>query len=604
MVDVNIQNKTISVNVSSSGVSSNVSASGDTSHYYSEKAREWAISNRIVDGVDYSSKYYAQRASNYKDEAQNISNTMTQNYGVYNSNLLSTKDSAVESINTNKTNAISEINSAGKSYDNLTHKQITNCLLEIPQNIKLELNNGVLTLKAGSVVIVPNGFEADGTTPKFDYVDITSDRRPNISVGSTSSKYVYVIQDNVNSRYFNTIQCFSGATAPTGGSYLLWYDTTNNLIKESQDGGATWLDRKFSFPVCLFSANDNQFTSIDQIFNGFGYIGSTIWCDKDVKGLIPHGRNEDGTLKNIEFTTQKIRTYTNTDGVSGEYYIQVSETGIGRANKSFWKHYAQENLNKGDDGAELGRALVGSMTLTNDVISNFQSELPFRAVDYADYKPAIDSKVSKSGDTMTGTLSFNKTGTQIIIQTDEFDQGVAVDSIKYCGIQFNGKNGNRFGKVEGYYLADGTVKFGFNSCRYINGANRFASVLAWIDENGGVHYEFPKCTTKATTTSSATSDRVAVVVQNYVNGTSWYRVWSDGWKEQGGQCTAVEGDARYMNITYLKAFSNTNYTLTLAGVSQGIGNTDYAHIYSITASGARLVTAGGAKPIHWYACGY
>ena len=59
-----------------------------------------------------------------------------------------------------------------------------------------------------------------------------------------------------------------------------------------------------------------------------------------------------------------------------------------------------------------------------------------------------------------------------------------------------------------------------------------------------------------------------------------------------------------MNITYLKAFSNTSYTLTLAGVLQGMSNTDYAHIYSITASGARLVSAGGAKPIHWYACGY
>ena len=54
--------------------------------------------------------------------------------------------------------------------------QITNCLLEVPQRIKLELNDGVLTLKAGSQVIVPNGFEADGTTPKFDYADITSDK--------------------------------------------------------------------------------------------------------------------------------------------------------------------------------------------------------------------------------------------------------------------------------------------------------------------------------------------------------------------------------------------------------------------------------------------
>ena len=40
-------------------------------------------------------------------------------------------------------------------------QMITNCITEIPQDIKLELNNGILTLKAGSKVYVPNGFETD-----------------------------------------------------------------------------------------------------------------------------------------------------------------------------------------------------------------------------------------------------------------------------------------------------------------------------------------------------------------------------------------------------------------------------------------------------------
>ena len=32
----------------------------------------------------------------------------------------------------------------------LSSKQITNCITKIPQNVILELNNGTLTLKAGS----------------------------------------------------------------------------------------------------------------------------------------------------------------------------------------------------------------------------------------------------------------------------------------------------------------------------------------------------------------------------------------------------------------------------------------------------------------------
>lgn len=45
----------------------------------------------------------------------------------------------------------------------LNTSQITNCITEIPQDIKLELVDGTLTLKAGSKVYIPNGFEADGT---------------------------------------------------------------------------------------------------------------------------------------------------------------------------------------------------------------------------------------------------------------------------------------------------------------------------------------------------------------------------------------------------------------------------------------------------------
>ena len=61
---------------------------------------------------------------------------------------------------------ISDLKDAMK--ETVNYKNITNCITEISQDIKVELNNGTLTLKAGSKVYVPNGFEEDGTTPKFD----------------------------------------------------------------------------------------------------------------------------------------------------------------------------------------------------------------------------------------------------------------------------------------------------------------------------------------------------------------------------------------------------------------------------------------------------
>jgi len=45
------------------------------------------------------------------------------------------------------------------------------------------------------------------------------------------------------------------------------------------------------------------------------------------------------------------------------------------------------------------------------------------------------------------------------------------------------------------------------------------------------------------------------IVENYVSGTSWYRVFSDGWMEQGGKLTSV-ADSTDTTVTFLKAFKN------------------------------------------------
>lgn len=75
------------------------------------------------------------------------------------------------------------------------------------------------------------------------------------------------------------------------------------------------------------------------------------------------------------------------------------------------------------------------------------------------------------------------------------------------------------------------------------------------------------CTTEATTTSTASSQTPAVVIENYVNGTSWYRVWSDGWCEQGGIATGGN-NATGALVSLLKNYTNTNYTLVTGGVSR------------------------------------
>ena len=113
MVDVSSQNSSVSINVSSSGNSASIKASPDTAQYYSEKSREYAISDKLIDGKDYSSKYYANKSaiseSNAKDYAQSSQDTYNQFQQSVDgalSNVDIAVQGAVESINTKSVEAI------------------------------------------------------------------------------------------------------------------------------------------------------------------------------------------------------------------------------------------------------------------------------------------------------------------------------------------------------------------------------------------------------------------------------------------------------------------------------------------------------------------
>lgn len=202
----------------------------------------------------------------------------------------------------------------------------TNRILEIPQDIKLELNNGTLTLKAGSKVYVPNGFKADGTTPKFDVVVIESD----IIDAPDSARQAMVWCRKLNGKYYIDSPlpptfCYSGSTAPTSfyvGKLALWYDTNTNLIKYTKDGGATWDNQGHSLPLAIVTETTTAYISIDQIFNGFGYIGSTVFVLPGVKVQAPNGKNEDGTYKSNILTQSSVGLTTFPEDAIGALVVR------------------------------------------------------------------------------------------------------------------------------------------------------------------------------------------------------------------------------------------------------------------------------------------
>lgn len=84
------------------------------------------------------------------------------------------------------------------------------------------------------------------------------------------------------------------------------------------------------------------------------------------------------------------------------------------------------------------------------------------------------------------------------------------------------------------------------------------------------------------------------------DGTSWYRVWSDGWIEQGGTYTSSD-NSKYP-ITLSKKMTTTNYHSTVTGGYHVISSNGFGYCYDKTTSGFKAVVIEPRGT--WYVCGY
>lgn len=148
----------------------------------------------------------------------------------------------------------------------------------------------------------------------------------------------------------------------------------------------------------------------------------------------------------------------------------------------------------------------------------------------------------------------------------------------------------------------------FSGNQTFTGNNTFSGTNSFTGNVtiSGSSFNFTKCTTKATTTSTASNSKVAVIVQNYKNGNSWYRVWSDGWIEQGGAVSTTNNGEK--SVSLIKTMTTTNYFVTAQTTGSRINNVTYLNSYTIvsrTTSGFTLyVGYTDDRTTLWYACGY
>lgn len=453
--------------------------------------------------------------------------------------------------------------------------QITNCLLEVPQRIQYTLAEGTLTILQGSVLVIPYG---------------TTDLRSTITVGSTfinsGLKVVDTYWDSTNSRFFvwAELQADLVRSATAGGSVtqrratvqitsnglslsnfantasvsadseatgtLLFYNTTDNLMKAKSSG--TLSSYNFSFPLMITESDATyNVASVKQIFNGMGYIGSVIWADKDVHIVIPNGRNNDGTLKNNDRTSTGVATIDVSSNTSANSYVRY--TGSAMSNGPLI-YDAIENFNhiNGDVTAHRGSINICKyVTDSNGVIISAYFFTPLNiSAFYSGSQTLTDMGLRNPNIDINTTPATNMFGPYIRFY-DKYDNYLA-----YL-----------------YYRHASTGQRSVNlMCE--NGQGGTSTLQLGFDDNGNQFFSFPKCTSVPTTTSSASANNVAVVVENYVNGTSGYRIWSDKYCEQWGHASAGA------SVSLSKTYADTNYIVTfgLYGSYSGDENAAYCPI--------------------------
>ena len=254
-------------------------------------------------------------------------------------------DNIATDLNAKADTALSNLTAEGEKHF-VNKNQISNCILEVPQRIKLEFVNGVLTLKAGSQLLQPDGFEADGTTRKFKYKNIESDMVfPDIAPNNVyqGSIFIDARNDFTNTNtyrldYYVPDNCGVGQSFPAvPREFMRFWNTSDNKLYIYYN--STWRsDLDMTFPIADGTINTTSITSLDNVYNTVSGLANSLMVKEGVKLLMPNGLNADGTLNNIEYIVPHPMFEVINFGTSGhrEYMLTISSDGV---IGNLWREY-------------------------------------------------------------------------------------------------------------------------------------------------------------------------------------------------------------------------------------------------------------------------
>jgi hypothetical protein len=196
--------------------------------------------------------------------------------------------------------------------------------------------------------------------------------------------------------------------------------------------------------------------------------------------------------------------------------------------------------------------------------------------------------ITSAGGTFTGAIEC---------VSNKYSETTSNEDMTLSNYGLNLRNSDIIG-VNGLYFNDSANSYeeGIN---FPDGTDLYSTILA----TGGKLYFTPK----RTFATAGTKQNVVTLIKYYRSGASWYRKYSDGFIEQGGN---FSNSARGTTITFPLAFTSTNYQALAC-----INHADNGWTATTTACVRARTTSKMVVQIYynssnttglnsWYACGY
>lgn len=306
--------------------------------------------------------------------------------------------------------------------------KFTNTVSILPVRANIEISDpitGVLTLKQGSSVTVPNGLSSiDGKTLVEDYVRIREDMQ--ITIGHRLDNYNGALASS------NKLYLVFNYDAGINGQLELGDETTYRYFEEDEGEFIknTFMHvafkQKCALPLGYFDAN-----WVFHKFDSIGFYGDLMWVGAGTEYLIPRGRLEDYGLDvekimlgNVAYTRLADAIEgTTIQGESGEGILFIDNNGKATLTETYSssveytahtgiQYVSSENFLYDQNHIEVEGCKIADVTVRDNKFDSIKNFNTYQSVDYAETVGRLslidNSALHKDGrnETVLGEIYF------------------------------------------------------------------------------------------------------------------------------------------------------------------------------------------------------